>query len=496
MRGKIIRGLAFVIILAVALVSVTVYNNRTKKASDGGEYTDPDVETVVISIDEYAGFNNLLIANGGFVTSSDSINAKNGIKIKYVVENDASVSSDKLISGEYQGACYTVNRTAYLQDKFDSAGMPIVMPFIMNYSNGGDGIIAVKGINSIEDLAGKVVAVPRYSEAQTVLEWLMMNSSLTDDQRKEIREKAVYCDTADEAADVFFKGEADAAATWEPHLTEALSATETGILFDTSTSTALVMSGIVFPKEFAETHEEFVTKMIDGALEAREDYLHDFHYLKEMPAFKLMSDSELYEMCSYASPATYADNMSILNDTAVTIYNDMAKIWIGLGEKADPEKGREILTDKYMSALKGKYSETDYTHFEFTESGRKTAEGTSNDKALLKMTLNIEFEPDSDKIKQSSYDDLQKFADAAKILNRAYIQIEGNVAKTDDPKGGVEFSYKRARSVEIYLHRMGIDYDRFIIVGRGDKNPVASNDTEEGRQKNRRTEVFFKTTGY
>ena len=104
---------------------MTVYNSRTKKAADGGEYTDPGVETVVISIDEYAGFNNLLIANGGFVTSSDSINAKNGIKIKYVVENDASVSSDRLISGEYQGACYTVNRTAYLQDKFDSAGMPI-----------------------------------------------------------------------------------------------------------------------------------------------------------------------------------------------------------------------------------------------------------------------------------------------------------------------------------------------------------------------------------
>ena len=256
------------------------------------------------------------------------------------------------------------------------------------------------------------------------------------------------------------------------------------------------MSGIVFPKEFAETHEEFITKMIDGALEARESYLRDFHYLKEMPAFKLMSDSELYEMCSYASPATYADNMSILNDTAVTIYNDMAEIWISLGEKADPEKGAEILTDKYMSALKGRYSDTDYTHFEFTESGRKTAEGTSNDKALLKMTLNVEFEPDSDKISNISYDDLQKFADAAKILNRAYIQIEGNVAKTDDPKGGAEFSYRRARNVAIYLHRMGIDYDRFIIVGRGDKNPAASNDTEEGRQKNRRTEVFFKTTGY
>ena len=503
MGKKVIRGALFIVILAAALTGVTFFNAYRKNTDKNreyqkgnGEYSEDGVETVTISIDEYAGFNLLLLANGGFVTTNDSINAKNGIKIQYKVEDDASVSSDRLISGEYQGACYTINRIAYLQDKFDSAGTPVIMPYIMNYSNGGDGIIAVSGINSIEDLAGKIVAVPEHSEAQTVLEWLMMNSSLTEQQKKEIREKAIYCSTADDAADVFFKGDADAAATWEPHLTEALSATETNILFDTSTATALVMSGIVFPKEFAETHEEFITKMIDGAMQARSEYLSDFRYLKEMPAFKLMDDSELYEMCSYAAPATYADNMSILNDTAVTVYGDMAKIWASLGEKADPAKGREIITDKYMAGLKGKYNENDYTHFEFTENGRKTAENTSNDKALLKMTLNIEFEPDSDKISRSSYEDLQRFADAAKILNRAYIQIEGNTAKAEDPRGSIEFSKRRATNIARYLHRMGIDYERFIIIGNGDRKPIATNDTEEGRQKNRRTEVYFKTTGY
>ena len=114
---------------------------------------------------------------------------------------------------------------------------------------------------------------------------------------------------------------------------------------------------------------------------------------------------------------------------------------------------------------------------------------------MLSVTLNIEFETDSYKIARSSYEDLNQFAQTAQILNGVYIQIEGNTAKVpgDD---GVDFSYKRALSVAKYLQALGVDPDRFIIVGNGDTKPIASNETEEGRAANRRTEVYFKVIGY
>ena len=490
---KVLASLLLVIVLASALIVVSKVN-KTRSVKVGEEY-NPKGEAVVISIDEYGGWNGLLIANGGLITTTDSINAKNGIKIKYVVENDATVSSDKLISGEYQGAGYTVNRYAFLQNKFDKANVPTIMPYITNYSNGGDGIIATSDITSVEDLVGKKIAVPQHSEAQTLIEWLLKNSSLTDEQVKTIRKNMVFYNTADETADAFFAGEVDAAATWEPYLTEALSSTESRILFDTSMATNLVMTGIVFNQEFAENHQEFMEKMIDGALQSRETYLKDFNGLRQMPAFKLASDEELYEMCNYASLATYADNMSVLNSTCKNVYKDMAEIWLTVGEKATPERAEEVFTDKYMSLLKGKYDEDDFTTFAFSADGRKAAENIANNSALLKVTLNVEFEADSAKIKSSSYEDLKEFAEVAKLLNGTYIQIEGNTAKVEGTDG-VEFSKKRATSVAKYLHRLGVDYDRFIIVGNGDKNPIASNSTEEGKQKNRRTEVFFKVTGY
>ena len=97
---------------------------------------------------------------------------------------------------------------------------------------------------------------------------------------------------------------------------------------------------------------------------------------------------------------------------------------------------------------------------------------------------------------RSSYEDLNEFAKVAETLNGVYIQIEGNTAHVDGGDNGIDFSYKRALSVAKYLQALGLDPDRFIIVGNGDTKPIADNETEEGRAANRRTEVYFKVIGY
>ena len=491
---KYITAVFMVIVLAVILTVMSVYN-KTRNVGEGEEYQNPNVEVVKITLDEWIGWKSLLDANGGLKTTSNSINAENGIKVEYIIENDAEKSSDKLISGEIQGAGYTINRLAYLQNKFDENSVSVIMPFITNYSNGGDGIISTYDIKSVEDLVGKKIAVPKYSEAQTLVEWLMSNSSLTDEQVSAIRNNMEFYDTADEAAQAFFAGEVDVAATWEPYISQAASSTESRILFDTSMATNLIMDGVVFEKGFLDTHEDWILKWISGALDARSEYQSNLDTIRQMEAFKLNSDEEIFEMTSYASLATFADNISILENTGETVYKEMAEIWLSIGEKAKPEKASEVFSVKYISNLADKYPADDYTTFAFSASGRSAAENIASNEALLKVTLNIEFEADSAKIKSESYEELKEFAEIANILNGTYIQIEGNTAKVEG-SDGVEFSKKRALSVAKFLYGLGVNSDRFVIVGNGDKKPIASNSTDEGRQKNRRTEVFFKVTGY
>ena len=133
----------------------------------------------------------IIDANQGLTTQPGSIFDKLGLKVNIHVINDAEASSNALIKGDLNAAGYTLNRTAFLSGKFTDAGLDVVMPVFTNYSNGGDGIISTYDIKSVEDLVGKKIAVPKYSEAQTLVEWLLSNSSLTDEQVKEIHRNMV-----------------------------------------------------------------------------------------------------------------------------------------------------------------------------------------------------------------------------------------------------------------------------------------------------------------
>ena len=279
--------------MALALALALIVSMFAACGGPGGSSGNYSAENPVkISLDEWIGWQSLLDANGGLTTAPDSLNAKNGVYVEYVVMNDATASSSALISGELQGAGYTVNRYAFLQEKFDQAGLKVQMPFITNFSNGGDGIIARSDIVSINDLVGKKIAVPKYSEAQTLVEWLLNNSSLTEAQRAQIRKDMVYFETPDDAAKAFFAGNVDAAATWEPYLTQAASSTDSRILFDTSMSTNLILDGVVFNKEFLENNSEFVVNWIDAALQARGMYKVEFARLAPF-AMSMISASDI-----------------------------------------------------------------------------------------------------------------------------------------------------------------------------------------------------------
>lgn len=483
--------LATILALTMVLTCVSMLAGCSNKQ---GSY---DGKTVKISIDEWIGWQSLLDANGGLTTAPDSENAKRGLSIEYVPMNDATASSNALISGDIQGAGYTVNRYAFLQTKFDDAGVDVVMPFITNYSNGGDGIIAAADIKSVKDLVGKKIAVPRYSEAQTLVEWLLNNSGLTDAEKKNIRNDIVYFETADDTAKAFFSGQVDAAATWEPYLTQAASSSDSRILFDTSMSTNLILDGVVFTKEFVENNEDFIVKWMEAALTAAPMYKNEFDNIRKLPMFELMTDAEIIDMANGADLASCSQNVKLLSDVAITMYKDMANVWITVGEKAKPEKAETAFTDKYAKQLESQFAgvEGDSGEKEFDAPQSEIIESPD---ALLAYSADIQFELNSYNISPESYALLDEFIKVAKVLNNAYIVIEGNASQratgiTDEQV--IEFSLQRANAIADYFIKNGISAERIVTVGNGDmkladpENPASS--------LNRRTGISFKTNvGY
>lgn len=101
----------------------------------------------------------------------------------------------------------------------------------------------------------------------------------------------------------------------------------------------------------------------------------------------------------------------------------------------------------------------------------------------------IGFELDSAKIDIASAPILEK----AYVLLRDHaditIEIAGHTSSDGNPTRNMWLSLERAKAVKTYLVGRGIDESRIQTIGHGSEEPVADNDTEEGRAKNRRIEL-------
>lgn len=72
---------------------------------------------------------------------------------------------------------------------------------------------------------------------------------------------------------------------------------------------------------------------------------------------------------------------------------------------------------------------------------------------------------------------------------RSVFEITGHTDHTGPEKENIRLGLARARSIKNYLVGKGIDASRIRIYSKGESEPIASNDTDEGRRMNRRTEI-------
>jgi OmpA-OmpF porin, OOP family len=107
-----------------------------------------------------------------------------------------------------------------------------------------------------------------------------------------------------------------------------------------------------------------------------------------------------------------------------------------------------------------------------------------------KFTLkNIFFETGLSTLRKESFPALNELVEVMKSKTTLVIEIGGHSDNAGNKASNQKLSTDRAKAVRDYLIKHGIDPKRVTAVGYGDTLPVASNETPEGRQQNRRTEV-------
>ncbi len=129
---------------------------------------------------------------------------------------------------------------------------------------------------------------------------------------------------------------------------------------------------------------------------------------------------------------------------------------------------------------------------EFSDAIQKAIDATDAKEKLLRLNY-VYFDAGAAKLTELSRYELDNLAESLNKYPNMTIEVGGHTDNTGDAAQNLTLSSERARAVKDYLVGKGIAASRLQAVGYGQNQPADTNDTEAGREKNRRTEFKILT---
>ncbi|MBK7863028.1 MAG: OmpA family protein [Archangiaceae bacterium] len=468
--------------------------NSTAKSTatvSGGKLDRP----LVVAINTWAGHAPGIVANGGLdVGSAASIYKKKyGLDVKFVLFEDPTLKLAAFQKGEIDIMWDTVD--SYAREASVLADQKVQAKSIIqeDWSRGGDGIVSLKTIKSVEDLKGKRIATTKFTPSHWLLLFLLSQSGLTPEDRANIEKNLVFTNEAPQAAAAFKAKQVDAAVTWEPDLSGAVSAREgeAHVLVSTTAATNVIADTLVARQDLIDrspqTVKDFVNGWFDGISVMKEDPQGTNHLVGT--ALKL-SDDDVSGMLSGLKLTGFADNAAFFGLSGPkayyeSLFNGAFVIWRKKGVISKVVDAKDWGDSRFVAALADQYkSQKVEETFAFKDKPKVT------DRAIVNKSLSIHFTTGSDEIMPGSYFTLDSLGETMLSFGNTYLDVEGNTDSRGQAAVNKNLSQKRADAVKAYLVKnFQIPPERFITVGKGSANPVADNSTEDGRALNRRTDI-------
>jgi outer membrane protein OmpA-like peptidoglycan-associated protein len=455
-----------------------------------------------VALSQWPGHVALLVGAGGLTTRPNSIAARAGLDLEIVFIEDAPRKNEALRSGEVDFAWQTVDELPIALGAYKAQSIAVKVFLQLDWSRGGDACVATRDIQKVEDIVGKKSAMLMFSPDHTLFEFMIENSRLTREQVAESRKNTAFSlDDVTFSRVEFAAGRVDVACLWEPDVTLAL-ASRPGAhrLFSTADATELVADVLVARRDLLDAHPEIAEKLakvwFDSVTAAE---------LNRPEAARLIAsvasrfrDELGYEKTltalGWAKWSTLSDNVKLfgLDGTAPAfdrVYNQADGIWIDYPEAAIEDRFAPVMLRDDRAVRKvweaaGRPAATDSRSYE-PEVARTGAPVFTKPVSINFASGSYELGPEAiAAINQHVLPELE-------IAKGMVVRIEGNTDSIGDRKGNQALSQLRAQAIVDYLVKRGIPVERLVARGNGASSPLATNDTPEGRAKNRRTEILF-----
>ena len=472
--------------------------NKSEQDDDYEKKEDSKVDDSVIKIGvvTWGGYAGGQYFNEGFQANSQSRFYKDyGFRVEFKILDDFDASRAAWKSDEVNLLWATI-------DAFptESAGLRDFEPqvvFQADWSRGGDAIVVRRGITKVSDLKGLKIAVAEMTPSHSFLLWLL-NAGGLDIKDVEI----VPQPNAIDAAQVFKSGQVDAAVVWSPDDEDCINTVSgSRVLESTRSASHIIADVFIAKKEYVERNQEKLRQLYEGWMRgAAEINASDDNKRKAAKiladAFEGFDENMSYNAINNVRLCTHGDNMDFFklnpNYKGVTgerLYSNMTNVYQSLGfADNDVPNWRLVANSKLVS------STNSLTGEQHASEGQKVfttaTESEKTKTAIATKRVSINFRTGEFQLSENAKTIIDlEFVDIAKSFANSRIRIEGNTDNVGSASSNKRLSLKRAQSVADYLvQEHGMPANRFIVVGNGPDKPVASNNTAEGKAKNRRTD--------
>jgi NitT/TauT family transport system substrate-binding protein len=470
-------------------VPAGVTPGSTRPIGSGAARLDRPIRVAIVTWGGYAGG---IVANRGFAPNRNSVFGKEfDIEVELLVIDDFEKSRDAFRAGGDRGGVDIMWSTvdAY---SLEYGGLSRLNPkAILQYdwSRGGDAIAVDASIKSVADLRGKKLACAEATPSHYFALYVLTQGGLTN---RDV--EWVFTSSAVEAANVFKAGRVDAAVSWSPDVyIAARERPGAHILASTREASNLIADIFVARGDFIERYPEDVRRFVGGWLKGVDlaNANPDSTAALLAKSFSGIGLEDAKGMLQDVKLPNYAENRAFFDPEGSlanyhTIYKTSQGIWRKIGKVKDVYEPYQTVDTRFMDAAAEwfpKATETRTAEFQFTAPPKSSAA------PILTKTVSIYFPTGSATLDENAKAVLDtQVVDLAATFGSAYLRVAGNTDNVGNPESNLRLSRARAESVTRFLVSKGFDRNKFEVVGNGPSKPVASNDSDEGRARNRRTD--------
>lgn len=521
-----IKPIGKILILIVALgVLIGAYRIWHGHETGGGQKTasganGPDAPVSVegdqgllgrplrVGVVTWPGYVGGIVANEGFKPNKQCI-FWNGHKllVQFMLMENADVRSKAFAKGGEDGVDIVWSTVDYWANElpgFVKNSVPAKAIMQVDWSRGGDAIVADNSIKRIEDLPGKKISLALFTPSHWLLEYSLENSSLDEAAQSSIVKNLVGHDASPDARADFVAGKVDAAVVWEPDVTDALKKRPNShILVSSKTAANLIADLMVAREDFIKEHPDvikaFIQGWFDGTEEANRNPDHAVKVLMaNEPLYKDLGETSTRDQLTSVRWADLADNTKMFGlDGAEPLFDRLFKqasvAWVKRGYISQAVSPSVAKNDSFLRGLfeaipKEARVVTPPEEFKFPKSAPAVK---TTERPIMTKPVNIFFASGSSELDPNARQILDQVALTAQAYSNGYIRVEGNTDNQGNPARSAPLSKARAESVVNYLtNHYHLNSSRFIARGNGEGNPIASNASAEGRAKNRRTDIM------